>query len=188
MSLTFKRKVLVLNKLWVACSIVTLRRALSLLCKDSAFIIDHQFQTYSWNDWEQLRPQEDEECITTTRTSFKIPNVILLRDYDKMPSQRLNFNRKALYRRDGSMCLYCGEQLAQDEWTIDHVLPKSQGGKTTWENCVVSCQNCNSTKANRTLEQAGLKFCKKDYKPSKPKFALFKSDVREKSWDYFLND
>jgi 5-methylcytosine-specific restriction endonuclease McrA len=84
--------------------------------------------------------------------------------------------------------MYCGDTPGTEELTIDHILPKSMGGKTSWENCVLACVKCNSYKANRTPEQARMKFYRPDYKPFKPKFNLFKGDVRVDSWQAFLGE
>ena len=190
MSTATKRKVLVLNKTWNPCSIVTLRRAISLLCKEYAEIIDPhaQFQTYTWEQWEELQPAPGEEFVSSAKRTFRIPEIIRLYGYDKLRLQSLNFSRSALRRRDHSTCMYCGDQPGADELTIDHVLPKAQGGRTSWENCVIACVSCNAMKAARTPEQAGMKFFKKDFKPFKPRYNLYKGDIRMPSWGQFLGD
>lgn len=194
MSKLLNRKVLVLNRSWVACHVVTLRRAIKLVYKNDAEIIDptkaespegYEFQTFTWKEWSELKPKDDEDFISTARDVLRIPEVIVLYDFNKLPMQRINFSRRALFRRDNNTCQYCGEQPGTEELSIDHVLPKSMGGKTTWENCVLACVSCNAHKANRTPEQARMKLRRE---PFKPKFNLFKGDIRVKSWEKFLGE
>lgn len=182
-----RRKVLVLNKSWAPCNVVTLRRAINLLCKEYAIIIDptQEFRTYTWADWSKLRPQEGEDYIAGACITFRIPEVILLKSYNKLPLKNLNFSRRALYKRDQATCQYCGCQPGTEELTIDHIKPKSKGGLTTWENCVICCVSCNCRKSNKTPEQAGMKLRNQ---PFRPKFNLFKSDVRVESWQSFLGE
>jgi len=196
------KKVLVLNKSWTAVQIVSLRRAITMLFGENdqepkARIIDPfaGFQTYSWADWSQMKPSEDEETIRSARSEFRIPEVIFLSEYDKTPNHRLSFSRRHVYRRDNHQCQYCGSKPGTEELTIDHVLPKSQGGGTTWENCVLACVGCNSRKANRTPEQAkmvlqGWKPVSKRRAPYKPKYGLFKGDkmIVPTSWKHFLSE
>ena len=86
----------------------------------------------------------------------EIPEVILLSTYGKVPRIEVSFSRKNLYRRDGHACQYCGTHRPSSELSIDHVLPRSRGGRTTWENCVLACVRCNSKKADRTPREVGF--------------------------------
>jgi 5-methylcytosine-specific restriction endonuclease McrA len=187
------RKVLVLNKGWNAIGVVTLERALVMLFstyKDGApkaRIIDptKDFQTFTWEDWSRLRPKNGEDTIKGTNVVFRVPEVILLSKYDKLPQHKIHFSRRTIYKRDANTCQYCGCQPGTEELTIDHVLPRSRGGKTTWENCVLACVACNSKKADRTPEECGMKLRKQ---PKKPVIPLFKGDIRIKSWEAFLGE
>ena len=205
MSVLVGKKVLVLNRSWSAIQIVSLKRAVTMLFgteteEPKARIIDPfaGFQTYTWADWAETKPTNEEEVIRSARQAFRIPEVILLSEYDKTPNHRLNFSRRHVYRRDNHQCQYCGEKPGTEELTIDHVVPKSHGGGTTWENCVLACVGCNSRKANRTPEQAnmaiqGWKPPHKRRMPYKPKYGLFKGDHGNKiniptSWKHFLSE
>ena len=99
----------------------------------------------------------------------------------------MKFSRRQLWKRDNNTCQYCGCRPGTSELNIDHIIPKSQGGKTTWENCVIACIKCNTHKANRTPSQAKMKFFNPDYKPTKPKFSLFKGELRIESWKDFID-
>jgi len=187
------RKVLVLNRGWNAIGVVTLERALVMLFSEykdgtpKARIIDptKDFQTFTWEDWSRLRPKNGEDTIKGTNLVFRVPEVILLSKYDKLPQHKIHFSRRTIYKRDANTCQYCGCMPGTEELTIDHVLPRSRGGKTTWENCVLACVGCNSKKADRTPEEAYMKLRKQ---PKKPMIPLFKGDIRIKSWEAFLGE
>lgn len=188
------RKVLVLNRGWSAIGVVTLERAIVMLFsayKDGqpkAKIIDptKDFQSFTWEDWGKLKPQNGEETIRGTNMIFRIPEVILLSKYDKLPQHKIHFSRRTIYKRDDNRCCYCGGRPGTELLTIDHIVPRSRGGKTTWTNCCLACVKCNSKKANRTPDEAGMKFFDSNYAPTKPKITLFRGDVRIKSWESFI--
>lgn len=196
MSAVLSRKVLCLNKSWNAAGIVTIRRAVNLLFKTYANgepyakIIDptQEFQTFTWDDWAKLRPKEGEDGLRTNSVIFRIPKVILLSRYDKLPLQRINFSRRSLYRRDGNQCQYCGACPGTEELSIDHIIPKSMGGRSSWENTCLACTTCNRRKADRTMDEARMKFFHPGFKPTKPKFNLFKGDVIIEDWKHFLSE
>ena len=89
------------------------------------------------------------------RLRLRVPEVIVLAEYDRLPTAAVTFSRRNIFKRDHWTCQYCGAQPGSEELTIDHVLPRSQGGISTWENCVLACVACNKRKADRTPEQAG---------------------------------
>jgi 5-methylcytosine-specific restriction endonuclease McrA len=196
MALVAKRRVLVLNKSWSPVGVISLQRAIGLLWatyvndQPKALVVDpDSFATFTWNDWSKLRPKEEEEVIKGARELFKVPEVIVLSKYDKLPTHKVTFSRRTIYKRDNYECQYCGATPGATDLTIDHVLPRSKGGKTTWENCVLSCLKCNAKKANLTLEDAYRKFGMKLLrKPSKPKYQLFRNDgVMCRSWKKFIS-
>ncbi len=107
--------------------------------------------------------------------------------HDRARHQTVTFSRRNLFKRDHSTCQYCACQPGTEELTIDHVLPRSQGGQTTWENCVLACVSCNAKKANRTPEQAMMKLRRAPVRPSwKPLYDA--TGVRIASWSRFLSD
>jgi 5-methylcytosine-specific restriction endonuclease McrA len=186
------KKVLVLNRSWRAIGVITLADALCKLHKEYnkgepvARIIDptSDFATFTWADWGNLKPNDGEDYIKSCGGAiFRVPEVIMFTRYDKLPTRTVTFSRRTIYARDHNTCQYCGKQPGTKELTIDHVKPKCQGGLSTWENCVLACVECNSRKADRTPQQAGMKLRKQ---PTKPKYNLFKGDYRVKSWESFL--
>ena len=118
--------------------------------------VKNNFMLFDWDEWTQLEPEENELKIRTVSRCFRIPEIIQYTRYDKVPSNKAHFNRKSLYKRDKNTCQYCGEKKIIDELSLDHVIPKCQGGITTWENIVVACISCNSKKAGRTPKQAEI--------------------------------
>lgn len=179
------RKVLVLNKTWNVVNVCNLQRAISLIFCEKAQIIDpyEQFATYTWDDWSKLRPKANEDFIQTAKQQFRVPEVILLNHYDKIPRKKLKFSRRMIYKRDEGLCQYCGRAVG-GEGSIDHVFPRCRGGQTTWQNVVLSCLKCNVRKGSKTLHECGMKLLKQ---PVKPKMQDMKLDKKSypKSWEQF---
>lgn len=183
--------VLVLNKNWLPVGVTNLKRALKLVSTEyecgtpKARIIecdDKTFEPLTWDDWSKLSPKG--EGVQTVDLVLRVPEVIVLSKYSGTGGKtKVTFSRRMLFRRDNDQCQYCGCKPGTSELSIDHVMPKSRGGETTWENCVASCVDCNSKKANRTPEQAGMRLRKK---PGKPKSNLAKRDYKCESWEQFL--
>lgn len=184
---------LVLNKGWMPVNIVTAYDAVTKTFQGKAKIIDPSmdFQQFNWNDWEKLRPKDDEQGIRAGRgLVFRIPWVILLKKFDKLHNRGVNFSRRELYRRDDFQCQYCGDRPGSKELSVDHIVPRSQGGQTTWENCVVACVECNSRKADYSLRQIGMRLLKK---PCKPHHKLYRGSrnhmpVAWKSWEHLISE
>ena len=192
------QKTLVLNHNWTPIKTVSLRKALERLVsvyestgqpKASVVVMegDSKFQILSWDDWAKMEPI-GEKYIQSAKRTFRVPEVIILHsEYAKLPAPRKTFSRRTLFRRDNYRCQYCACQPGTEELTIDHVLPRSQGGVTTWENCVLACVSCNARKANRTPEQAKMKLLCGT--PSKPKYSTLKQEFhRIDSWQAFLGE
>lgn len=188
-----QRKVLVLNKSWTPVGVVSLQRAITLLFgvyssgAPKAVVVDtDSFATFTWDDWSKLAPEDGEDVIHSARDrKFKIPEVVVLTQYDKLPRHRVTFSRRTLYKRDSYRCQYCGDTPPTEELTIDHILPRSRGGETTWTNCVISCLPCNAKKADRLPEECGMKLRKQ---PVKPKYQLFKGTfIPCDSWKKFIS-
>lgn len=162
--LALKRKVLVLNRNWCAVGVVSLPRAVSLLFshyedgEPRARVItpppSGSYEVWDWSDWAGMRPQDGEEGLVSASRVFRIPEVALLTRYEGMPIQKVNFCRRAIWKRDDHTCQYCGVRPPSDECTLDHIVPRSLGGETSWTNCVLACYQCNFQKADRRPEEA----------------------------------
>jgi len=186
------RRCLVLNKSWTPIGTIPLQDAIVKLFstysngEPKARIIEPEsYAAMTWEDWSQLRPKADDDAIRGQNLYFRVPEVILLSRYDKLPKRTVRFSRRNLYRRDGMACQYCGVKPGGPELTVDHVIPRAQGGQTTWENCVLACVECNRKKAAKTPKQAGMKLAKV---PKKPPLQFFGPDTLKpiKSWEAFL--
>ncbi len=182
------RPTLVLNRNWQPVGIATVSRTLVKLFNGTARVVDpNDYQIYSWSDWAGLQPGEDEPFIQTPSLRLRVPEVITLTKYDKVPSRSVAFSRRNLFKRDKFTCQYCQKRPGSEELTIDHVTPRSHGGETTWGNCVVACVDCNSRKANRTPQQAHMPLKREPTQPKwKPIYASI--GIRIDSWSKFVSE
>ncbi|TES85271.1 HNH endonuclease [Candidatus Aerophobetes bacterium] len=185
--------VLVLNGLWQAVDICSVKRAVCLLYLKHAQVVvkdGGSFYTFGFEDWRDFsrNTSNDHDIIRTISYNLKIPRIILLLLYDKLPPWEVKFTRKNIYKRDKNICQYCGKKFQPEDLNLDHILPSSRGGKDSWENVVCSCVPCNLRKANRTLKEAGMNLIRL---PRKPAWRAFVKDsftgVREESWKDFLD-
>ncbi len=183
-----QRPTLVLNRNWQAVGVASVARALVKVFGESARIVDPaDFRLYTWDDWARLRPEGDEPCIRTNSFRLRVPEVITLTTYDRVPTNAVTFSRRNVFKRDRFTCQYCGRQPGSAELTIDHVQPRAQGGMSSWDNCVLACVECNSHKADRTPTQAGMKLRKEPVRPNwRPFYAA--DGVRIDSWQKFVNE
>ena len=188
MSKVLNRPTLVLNRNWQPVNVTTVARALVLLWNESAHVVDPaDYQTYTWEDWSRLRPRQGERFIQAVRFRLRAPEVITLSDFDRLPSMAVTFSRRNIFKRDRFTCQYCGVQPGSEELTLDHVIPRAQGGESRWSNCVLACMECNKRKADRTPEQAGMRLKHKPVRPTWTPLYAFR-DVRIESWSKFVSE
>lgn len=191
--------VLVLNKLFMAIHIISVRRAVCLLCKDLAEVVhleDGQFNTYDFATWREVSEyrakqfrQEDDDWIRTVSSEIQVPRVIRLTGYEKLPKQTVKFNRRNIFARDNNQCQYCGRKFPTSELSLDHVIPRSQHGGSTWENVVCACVDCNVRKGGRTPKQAHMSLIRKPEKPKRSPLLNLKMTHRKyQSWKTFLDN
>jgi 5-methylcytosine-specific restriction endonuclease McrA len=168
--------VLVLNRSYMAVHVVGVRRAFSLLCRELAEVIhaeDGRFANYDFQGWREnceLRcrhKQPHEDWIRSVRFEIQAPRVIRLLRYDRLPSRALRLNRQTVFARDDHRCQYCGRRFPTHQLSLDHILPRSRGGNTTWENVVCSCVGCNIKKGGRTPQEAHMKLVAKAVRPKR---------------------
>lgn len=183
-----QRPTLVLNRNWQPVNVATVGRALVMLWNESARVVDpHDFQTHDWADWARLAPAEGELFIQAIRARVRVPEVVALCEYDRLLAAAVSFSRRNIFKRDRYTCQYCGVQPGSEELSIDHIVPRAQGGVSSWTNCVLACTACNKFKADRTPEQAGLRLRKRPDRPVwKPLYAS--STVRIASWSKFVSE
>ncbi len=183
-----QRPTLVLNRHWQPIRVATVARALVLLWNETARVVDpSDYQTYTWEDWAEIRPRGDEAFVQAVRMRLRAPEVITLVECDRVPRTTVTFSRRNLFRRDRWTCQYCGKKPDSDALTIDHVVPRSRGGVSRWNNCVLACADCNRRKANRTPHEAHMRLRHKPKAPRwSPLFAV--QDVRIESWAKFISE
>ena len=187
---------LVLNRFYMAIRVVNIRRAMTLLYRGCAEVItieDGQYTNYDFESWCEvsqlyaLEKQPDEDYLKTPNFDLQVPRIVRLTRYDKVPRTTVRFNRKNLFARDDHQCQYCGQKRPASQLSLDHVLPRSLGGMTTWENIVCSCLPCNSRKGGRTPKQAGMRLMREPSKPREnPAMVLPLDDPRYVSWKTFV--
>jgi len=177
---------LVLNRHWQPVHVTTVARSLILLWNDAARVVDpEEYRLLSWNDWTGYAPAEGAPCVRSARLRLKAPEIICLAHYDRLPSTAVTFSRRNVAKRDHYTCQYCGGQPGAESITIDHVLPRSQGGTSSWTNCAAACTRCNARKGDRTPEQAGMRLRRRPVRPEwKPFYAA--QGARIESWSKFL--
>ena len=192
MSLFLNQHVLVLNRLWQAVNVCTARRALTLLFEGHAQVVlndnDGAFQTYSFNQWRDFSDQEPHpETIATVSFKIRVPRVILLVMFDRLPKKEVKFTRHNIFERDRNTCQYCGKIFERKDLNLDHVIPRDRGGPTSWENIVCSCVRCNTQKANRTPQEEGIHLVRKPKRPKWRPFVQINLGVHHDSWKHFLD-
>ena len=180
--------VLVLNRSYLPIHVTSARRAFALVYQGIARVIDAQYKTFDFESWRQLAVARDEESIGTPHGPIRIPRVIVLVAFDRLPRRHVRFSRINLMARDDFQCQYCGIKPRRAELNLDHVIPRALGGKSTWENVVTSCIDCNRQKGGRTPKQASLRLMKRPERPRwTPLMNLMFSSVRYKEWRPFLS-
>lgn len=189
-------RVLVLNKLYTAVKVITARRAFILLYKNSAEVVakdNGTFATYDFSRWIEASQgdsgRDGDEFIHTPARRLKVPQVIRLFSYDKIPRREVKFSRKNILSRDDNRCQYCGKHYPATQLSIDHIIPRSRGGSSKWDNLVASCSKCNTKKGGKSPQEAGMKLIRKPIIPP-TNLLLFPSIKGNKYhlWDEFLTE
>ena len=200
-SIALESSVLVLNKFFAAVHVVNAKRAFAMLCKESAEVVsidDGQYNSYDFTSWVdvsafkaecELPDEERYDSIKTFSLEIRVPKIIRLVVYDKLPKATIKFNRKNIFARDKNKCQYCGKKVPTSELSLDHVIPRTQGGTSNWKNIVCACTNCNKRKGGRRPEEAGMRLICKPVKPNHcPIIQLKLGSNKYNSWKQFLNN
>ncbi len=188
--------VLVLNRFYMPIRVVNVRRGLTLLYRNCAEVIgieDGIYVSYDFDSWcelsqlTSLEKQPGEEYIQAVQFELQVPRIVRLTRFDRVPQQSLRFTRKNLFTRDDHTCQYCGRNEPTHKLSLDHVIPRSHGGPTTWENIVCCCLRCNGRKGGRTPKEARMHLLSQ---PVKPRFSPIMiasiEDPRYECWKTFL--
>lgn len=179
--------VLVLNKGYQPVRITDARTSFSMLYLGRARALDASYEPHDFAQWIGRRPSRSEEFIGTPRGAICVPRVLLLNDFNRVPRAPLRLSRRHVYMRDEYSCQYCGTRPGVKELNLDHVLPRSRGGRSTWENLVTSCRQCNLKKGRLTPDEAGMRL---QAQPVRPSWSLALSLAAQRrrfvEWEPFL--
>jgi 5-methylcytosine-specific restriction endonuclease McrA len=189
--------VLVLNRSFVAVHVTNVRRAVTLLFRELAEVVhveEGHYGAYSFESWRELSTlheaftDPEQDWIRGVGYQLRAPRVIRLMECDRGPRQGLRFNRRNVFARDGNLCQYCGRGFPTSELSLDHVVPRSQGGLTTWENIVCACVACNVRKGGRTPQEARMHLIRDPVKPKRsPLLAIKLGNPKYASWKSFVD-
>jgi 5-methylcytosine-specific restriction endonuclease McrA len=157
--------VLVLNRFFQAVQVTSVRRALTLLYKGQVRAVGADYVTYDFSNWQDIPVQPADFYIATPRRNILVPHVVQLLRFDKVPRQEVKFSRGNIYLRDHNRCQYCGRKFLSSELSLDHIVPISRGGKSTWENVVCACLPCNVKKGNRLPHECGMMLTREPLRP-----------------------
>ena len=190
--------VLVLNRSFVAVHITNVRRAITLLFRELAEVVhieDGRYAAYPFESWRELSALQaslrtpDQDWVKAVGYELQAPRVIRLVDCDRGPRQGLRFNRRNVFARDGNQCQYCGRNFPTSELSLDHVVPRSRGGITSWENIVCACVACNVRKGGRTPQEARMQMIRQPVKPKRsPLLSIKLGNPKYQSWKSFVDN
>ena len=188
-----KTIVLVLNRNWQAINVRTPQEAFCMMATNVATGLEIEGEDHirpvTWEEWITLPIREQDEAVSTVRGQIRVPTVIAAVNYAKVPKKRPKLCAKTIRERDGNRCQYTGRVLRPDEGSLDHVVPRSRGGKDVWENLVWSSKDINSRKGDRLPQEAGLKLLNVPRAPKeRPVSALIRNAHGVAEWRLFLNE
>lgn len=191
MTFIHKNTVLVLNRNWQAISITTPALAYGQMATDAATGLDIQHLDWmvpvDWASWLTLPVRDQDISIGTVSGPVRAPTVIVLSRYADVPVHRPRLCARNIWLRDGGRCQYSGRPLKRGEGNIDHVIPQSRGGATSWENCVLACRKINTRKADRTPTEAGLRLMNTPTMPQAVPITLTLENFHDiDDWNVFL--
>ncbi|HZV34612.1 MAG TPA: HNH endonuclease [Verrucomicrobiae bacterium] len=193
-----KSIVLVLNRNWQAINIRTPQEAFCMMASNVATGLDIELangacaealRPVTWDEWLTLPIRAQDNAVHTVRGQIRVPTVIVAVNFARVPKKRPKLCAKSIRERDGNRCQYTGKLLKPDEGSLDHVLPRSRGGKDSWDNLVWSSKDVNARKGNRLPHEAGLKLLSIPRAPKElPATALIRNTHSVAEWKLFLNE
>ncbi len=194
MNTALTQHVLVLNRLWQAVNVCTARRALTLLFQGHAQVVAQRRRTARSAPLIFRNGAIFPKTRRRRNPSAPFPSASACREsfccsiYDRLPKKEVKFTRHNIFERDKNTCQYCGRVFDRKDLNLDHVIPRDRGGPTTWENIVCSCIECNTQKANRTPQEAGMHLIRKPKRPKWRPFVQINFSLhRHDSWKHFID-
>jgi 5-methylcytosine-specific restriction endonuclease McrA len=161
------QKVLILNQDFSAFALCSIQKAFILIYLDKAEMV-HRSET---------------GVLRSINHAFPVPSIIRLQRYVHVPYKGISLSRHNIMKRDAYQCLYCG---STKNLTLDHMIPKSRGGDSSWTNLVTACMRCNTRKGDRTPEEAGLILKQKPKRPSLAAFLVANAGTLDQTWQTYL--
>jgi len=188
-----KTIVLVLNRNWQAIHVRTPAEAFCMMATNVATALDitgeDHIRPVPWDEWLTLPVRDGDHAVQTARGAIRVPTVIVAVNYARVPKKRPRLCAKSIRERDGDRCQYTGAHLRPDEGSLDHVVPRSRGGRDTWENLVWSSKTVNTKKADRLPHEAGLKLLRAPRAPKElPITALLRNVHGVADWKLFVSE
>ena len=188
----------------MALRVISVRRAFSLLFKSDAYrhpvaevvsVEEGRYVSYSFSDWTELSALQRHadstngyEWVRSVRFDLMVPRIVRVLSFARVPRQEVKFTRRNVFARDGNICQYCGRRFGNAELSLDHVLPRAQGGGNSWENVVCCCVRCNVRKGGRTPDEAQMQLIRTPFRPRRsPALSVKLSDHRYRCWKRFLD-
>jgi 5-methylcytosine-specific restriction endonuclease McrA len=186
-----KATVLVLNRNWQAINVQTPQEAFCMMATNVATALEieaeERIRPVTWDQWITLPIRDQDETVETVRGQIRVPTVIVAVNYAKVPKKRPRLCARAIRERDGNRCQYTGRILHPSEGSLDHIVPRSRGGRDAWENLVWSAKDVNQRKADRLPHEAGLKLLAVPRAPKElPASALIRNPHEIADWRLFL--
>lgn len=179
--------VLVLNRNYQPVHVTSVKRAFTLLYLGVARVVQPDFSTFDFASWSELTVASEHDGIRTVGRMIRIPRVIVLQLYDRLPKTKVRFSRLNIYARDDNTCQYCRQQLPRTSLNLDHVIPRARGGRTTWENVVCCCVPCNLKKGAKLPHEAGMKLLRLPGRPKwNPTFRAPSGKITHREWLPFI--
>jgi 5-methylcytosine-specific restriction endonuclease McrA len=139
-----------------------------------------------WADWLKLPVRDFDLAVHTPRQSIRVPTVIIATNYARMPMRAPRLTRDAIYERDGGVCQYTGEHVGRGAGNLDHIVPRSRGGRDTFENLVWASREINALKADRLPQEAGLRLLRRPFAPRPLPVSALIREARHPDWKHFL--
>lgn len=180
-------QVLVLNRFFQAVQVTSVRRALTLFYKGHARAVDDDYRTWDFENWTEIPVQPESAFIRTPSRDILIPTVVQLIGFERMPRREVKFSRGNIYIRDDNRCQYCGRRFTASELSLDHVVPVSRGGRSSWENVVCACLPCNVRKGNKLLSECEMKLIRQPVRPKWHPLHRLRGHNFPESWKNFLD-
>ena len=195
-------KVLLLNRIMQPLRFISVRRAFFLLSKprrkDSSAKVATALETdenydiigpVKWDDWITYPIRENDRAVATPRHRIRVPSIIILAEYDRVPIVEPNMTKAALWDKQRGLDMYTLERMKWDECDMDHYIPQSKGGKTDWFNCGLTTIENNRKKGNKLAHEVGLRLRIKLGPPKpKPLATRLRRNPRFPEWDIFIHN